>query len=374
MGKGILILVKYLVLAAVTFLFASITIRPLFESVASKGIFSNSFRFGDLYRLSNLPLFKEKDDNYFKHCDIPVRKAGDVHLYVSGDSFGNQIPYLLEQAAAGFTFKDWNSESVVSLDSTRKNVLVLETVERNIPVRYSQPSTKMIVENSSAQEVAATGMVNNEDVQARQALVPRIKEAFKTFFDGVFMKDFETMAQDLYFSSDFFLRFRELKAMITLRWFDRVDEKVVIRADEGAIFYFGEADPQVPGSSFAPVSDSLISAYVKNINLTRKYYLEQGFDEVYLALVPNKVSVLDPTRGEYNHLLERVSLHPGLKVPQISVYNEFRSGADRYYLRSDSHWNCNGIRVWVDKLTGALAVVNKRANGSSADRAISKPL
>jgi hypothetical protein len=77
-----------------------------------------------------------------------------------------------------------------------------------------------------------------------------------------------------------------------------------------------------------------------------------GFDEVYLSIIPNKTSVLAQDLGEYNHLIERMEGNKDLKMPVISVYADFMK--KNLYLKGDSHWNCEGQQIWIDKVNERL--------------------
>jgi hypothetical protein len=107
-------------------------------------------------------------------------------------------------------------------------------------------------------------------------------------------------------------------------------------------------------SAFYALDEEALATAVKHINQTRENYLKQGFDEVYLSVIPNKVTIMRPGDGVYNHLLEKLYNHPGLKVPVIDVYAAFARQPEGLYLRSDSHWNCSGIAIWLNNLYPVL--------------------
>lgn len=142
--------------------------------------------------------------------------------------------------------------------------------------------------------------------------------------------------------------------MLNLKLFDRVNEKIVISEDRKAIFFNEEASVKEGFSAFSIIDQDQIKTAVSKINRTRDLYLSQGFDEVYLSVIPNKVTILDPEMGVYNHMLERVYEHPDLAAPVIDVYKDLKKREKNYYLHSDSHWNCNGIEVWVKKVNETI--------------------
>ena len=82
--------------------------------------------------------------------------------------------------------------------------------------------------------------------------------------------------------------------------------------------------------------------------------MKAGFDEVYLSIIPNKVSILSPDMGKYNQLIERVQSDLNLKIPVIDTYSDFKKNPTKYYLKSDSHWTCEGRDIWLDKVNNIL--------------------
>ena len=90
--------------------------------------------------------------------------------------------------------------------------------------------------------------------------------------------------------------------------------------------------------------------FIKNINKTKTKYLQAGFDDVYLSIIPNKVSILSPELGNYNHLIERIQKDERLETPIIDTYSIFKKSPQKYYLKSDTHWTCDGREVWLQKV------------------------
>ena len=152
------------------------------------------------------------------------------------------------------------------------------------------------------------------------------------------------------FSYDFFLKFRELKALINHQIFGRVEKKVILSRDKNHLFFSEEALSSDSHSAFYPFLDIEKDNLIININSIRKKFLKAGFDEVYLSIIPNKVSVISPDLGDYNNLIQRVQNSPKLEAPIIDVYSEFKKNPTKYYLKSDSHWTCEGRNIWLNKV------------------------
>jgi hypothetical protein len=145
------------------------------------------------------------------------------------------------------------------------------------------------------------------------------------------------------------MKIREMKAELNLWLFGKTDDKVKLH--NGHLLYYLDINPGI-SSCFDKIEKSEIDLMVKNVNLTYEYYKSLGFDEVYLSIIPNKTSVLAQDLGEYNHLIERMEGNKDLKMPVISVYADFMK--KNLYLKGDSHWNCEGQQIWIDKVNERL--------------------
>jgi hypothetical protein len=42
-------------------------------------------------------------------------------------------------------------------------------------------------------------------------------------------------------------------------------------------------------------------------------------------------------------------------MPFIDTFSEFRKNPSKYYLKSDSHWTCEGRDIWLNKVNKILA-------------------
>ena len=111
---------------------------------------------------------------------------------------------------------------------------------------------------------------------------------------------------------------------------------------------------------FTPLPDPDLNAYVDSLNQTYDRYRALGFAGVYLSIIPNKTTLLDPGLGHYNHLIERVQQHPRLRMPVVDVYGVYRNAREPIYALSDSHWNCRGRALWLQTVNRQLFAVPAR--------------
>jgi hypothetical protein len=289
-------------------------------------ILQDDYRYGDLYRLANLPDFRVKVEK----CDKNYNgKKSNVALYLAGDSFTedgrvNGDNFATERYLRGFVAEP---NQVFTLISGKK-ILIIETVERHFRERFQQPWKNW--------DVARGIKIVNEPTLEEKLL--DIKVPYNT-----------QMHESLLFGSDFMMKIREMKAELNLRLFGKTDDKVKLH--NGHLLYYLDINPGI-SSCFDKVEESEIDLMVRNVNLTYEYYKSLGFDEVYLSIIPNKTSVLAQDLGEYNHLIERMEGNKDLKMPVISVYADFMK--KNLYLKGDSHWNCEGQQIWIDKVNEHL--------------------
>ena len=306
-------------------------------------LFPDDYRYGDLYHLSYLPQFKEK----LQPC--PPKKSvstnSNVNLFVIGDSFTEeQRVSKSDIIAATYTNIHWSKQVDIQLDTTKKNILILETVERTFKEHFSHE-----VNNFNF-------IIIDEKSTAKNSWKLLLKEEIKREVSFIFpnSESIEQRFEASLFSYDFFLKFRELKAKLNNVFFDRIEKKVILSKDKNSIFFSEESSLTDSHSAFYPFDDKEKNILVNNINATREKYLKAGFDEVYLSIIPNKVSILSPDMGKYNQLIERVQSDLNLKVPVIDTYSEFKKNPSQYYLKSDSHWTCAGRDLWLNKVNKIL--------------------
>lgn len=298
--------------------------------MADSGYLKDDFRFGDLYRLSNLSEFKEDSPK----CTAPFKgKKVQTALYLAGDSFTEEGRIKPDEYATNSFYSIFVAKPNYSLKlDSGKKILLIETVERHLRERFSEKPWTLW--NTPKPEI-------KENLSIWENLSKKLKEAEVPYH--------EEMHEAVLFSNDFILKLKELKADFNYHVFNRVDPKVAVLNNE--LVYGLDVDPGI-SSVYDFVSDEEIKQIVENINLSREHYRKLGFDEVYLSIIPNKSSLLLSHDCRYNRLLERVENNPNLKTPLISVWKEFSN--KNYYQKGDSHWNCAGQKIWVDKVNTQL--------------------
>ncbi len=293
------------------------------------GIIADDYRNGDLYRMSALPQFRQPAPI----CPPANRDAdtAQTHLYILGDSFSEEQRLSQDDFRVSYYRRaKWDTPPLrVQLDTTKRNVLLLETIERHTRGHFSRPVREVVVVSDTLQNPAPA-----------LTTWQRLKE-------DIHWSDIEERLESALFSQEWAFRFKEIKAALTLNWFNRASVNVSLSEDQEHIFLDSDTDLATPLSSFSELSDPEVNALVDSINATADYYKGLGFDEVYLALIPNKVTIVEPDRSTYNQLIPRIQDNPNLRVPAINVYDAYRRAFVSPYLTGDTHWTCAGRATWL---------------------------
>ncbi|WP_375445558.1 hypothetical protein [uncultured Fibrella sp.] len=336
--------IKYAILLIVCLLWVGGCSKTVMHLLYETGIIADDYRYGDLYRLSNLAQFKDPA------APCPPRAVAQdstrTHLYVIGDSF-TEPGRLGKQDVPVSYFRrvQWDEKDTVQLDPSAHNVLLIESVERHF--REHAASSSGPIENLFI--VADTNRTPGPE--------PVSLSWGQQLVDLVHSKGIEEQLETVLFSHDLFLWVRELKAALTLRAFDRVSPTVSLSHDKQHIFTGLDTDTTNRfNAGTSPLPKQELTGLVQTINETAARYQSAGFNRVILSIIPNKSTILDPGPA-YNHLIERVQGHARLTVPVVDTYSQYRQHAHAsqpLYALGDSHWNCTGRAIWLDELAKKL--------------------
>lgn len=323
---------------------------PMQRWLDERGFIANQYSYGDLYNMSNLPGFKENDiatNGDLTDADKPATHYPDVDLYTLGDSFTNIDTSFY---AGNRNFHIWVGDKTpqyVTLDTTRKNILVVQIIERVLQERMYSPDYEAIFINGGFVPKSVAEFAE-KPVEASNNL-----ETSTSWLLTRFGEQINQRIEFLLFNSPLFVRFKEIKAQLLLSLFGRT-AGTALSTDGKHLFYQVEVDSTTSYSSFHAISDQRLDTAVTNLNSLRRHYLKIGFDEVYICLVPNKATILDPSHGNYNHQIERFEANPRLEAPVISTIDTLRQHPNWYHL-GDGHWNKKGKEFWLRRVNEVVA-------------------
>ncbi len=322
---------------SVLLIFSLIWIVVLSPDLSRKMTTMDSYRYGDLYRLSNLSKFKDPR----KSCDtyqVPAKAQSGkkVHLYILGDSFTekerlDKKDFVVDE----YTYVHWSKMLHLKLDTTQTNIFLMEVVERNFREKYFRTPIQNLIPDSKTYIDTAH------------------HEPFMHKLDAAFASDqTRDRLDEILFQNDLMLGLKQLKADFNLKYFNRTVKEVTPVNQGRNIVYYQDTDTDTTKttSSFAPVTDAEIDSMVTHLNQSMELAKGMGFDHVLFSIIPNKVSVLMPEYGVYNNLINRVQHHAKLHVPFVDIYADFTKMGEGAYLKGDSHWTCAAQYLWLNKI------------------------
>lgn len=332
-------IVRALVLLAVGMVWVAGCSTTVTNELYRLRVLPDDYRYGDLYRLSNLAKFK---DLKVECPPTPVSKlhsAKKVALYIIGDSFTEpQRVDSSDFSADHFQYAHWGTLLHLRLDTSYTNIVLLQSVERTVREHFVSPISNIIPDTTTFVSLPPEGR-----------FVHRLDQIFAS-------APTEDRLNTLLFQFDPMLKLKELKSWLNHHFFSRNDPKVAVSADGKTIAYHVDTDTTLIYSSFVFTADSEIDTLVSVIQDDEKILKNLGFDHVWLSIIPNKASVLMPEYGTYNRLIERIYQHPALPIPTINVLHDFRA-MQNPYLKGDSHWSCAGQALWLAKVNRRLSEV-----------------
>jgi hypothetical protein len=327
---------------------------PLYYTILQKGLVPDYERYGDLYRFSNLPQFKQlQPDCKRPFGDMDSTQKQNIALYTIGDSFLEEwrINYF------DFPYKfykniHWHDENVQTiLDTTKTNILLLQCAERHSRERFGKvPLNYKIVKAYESEPWVPRGRL--------ERLSDMISANWITLKKYIFTPETADHLEHIFFSADWLLPLKELKASLTLNLFDRVNTSASLSKDKKHIFYYKDTDTTLINSCYSRLEDSELDEMVVNVDSTIKAYKNLGFKQVIVSIIPSKASILAPNDGVYNHLIERFEAKVDGKFPIIDIYKEYSQNRDKVFAKNDTHWACFGKNIW---LTNTTKLVNEAA-------------
>ena len=318
-------------------------------SLASK-VPSDKYRFGDLYGFSYLRPYKVRalaPEDLRSHY-VKSRPPMGTELYGIVDSylwaFVPNDSLFRQVDAYRATRWDYTAKQFY-LNPAKRNVLLLEMVERR--VRYTAPDTAMFYKHLGVVDSPAKEVVND--------IYP-----IDWWKSHVFNSNIEQNLEFNLFEYPVFTPFKEAKAWLNYRVFNRTSQDVVVSKTRRQLYYNQTIDSTKNSSSFMRLRTGEIDTMVAGLNQVYRHYRKVGFDEVYLAIMPNPVSVLEPQISHYNGLIPRLQKNPALKMPVINVYSKLtRLRREPIYQISDTHWNKAGLLAGIAQIDSTLAAGKK---------------
>ena len=350
-------------LACIGFIFCALTLYLTSSNTGMKWITSDRYSrigalgadkylYGDLYGLTYLSKFKKiKDTNFVSLPAIDQKANSDTtSLFILGDSYLYSFFKEDPRYYVGINevhFIRWSVANPVEINPSKnkKNILLIESVERNMSGLFNLNSVKARLDRVEAVQ---------SEPNARQKIAHFFTGIDEVVKENLYHKSLEANIEFAWFNFGFWESLKEFKADFNLNFFGRVDKEVAISKDQNFLYLAETLNAANSGSSFSDISEAQIKTQVTELNAIQDYYKARGFDEVIFSIIPNPVSVLKTENRPDNQLIQRIKSHPEFKGKLMDATRDLSKNAASNFFTSDSHWNQKGAKIWLDQLNSQL--------------------
>lgn len=298
---------------------------------------------GDLVSMSYLDMVdrfnRPNPRGGFKHPYFAGRR--NTVLYMDGDSFTWHLHDSDLLGLDSFCYFQRNHGLKYHLDTTKRNVLLIEVSERYLQSYFSGLQMfDEVVDTTVKKKNISMHYVPANAGMSYASLLPSISVA------DLFNKYINQNLQCNLFNYNFMMPMFESKAALNYYAFNRASGDVVISNDRKFLFYKETVSKTDIGSSYYPISGDVASHIVDILNSIYDHYKAAGFAEVYFSVIPNSATIMQP--DGYNNLIPMVQNDPRLRMKIIDIYTVFKNSNDIFYLPGDTHWNHKGKQLWLD--------------------------
>ncbi len=303
---------------------------------------------GDLVSMAYLDFvdrFIEANPRTFNHPSFSGERK--TILYMDGDSFTWHLHDSDIIGLDSFCYFQRNHGLKYHLDTSKRNVLVIEVSERYLQSYFTGLQMFNEVLDTSARKRDVAGIyLTSINSSYTASLLPSVSA------DDFFNKYINQNLQCNLFNYNFIMPMFETKAALNYYIFNRASGDVVISNDRNFLFFRETVSKTDMGSSYYPVSTADAAHIVDVLNGIYEHYKVAGFAEVYFSVIPNSATIMQPEG--YNQLIPMVQNDTRLRMKLIDAYSVFKQSHDVYYLPGDTHWNHKGKQLWLDMLNARL--------------------
>ena len=301
---------------------------------------------GDLASISYLNFVEKFSQPTTIPPALPAAYDGPKNtiLFLDGDSYTRHMSDTLFAGVSELHYIDRNHGTRYHLDTSKRNVLLIEISERYVRPYFGD--LKMFdevydsVSNKSAYYIPTMRRINEASLLSSISV------------DSLFNKYINQNIQFNLFNYQFMMPLFGSKAAINYYLFDRASGDVVISKDKKHLFLKETVSLTDAGSSYIALSDGDINILVNNFNSIYDHYKAAGFREVYLSIIPNSATINQPEG--YNNLIPRIQNDPHLRMKVIDAFTAFKAQGGELYLTGDTHWNYKGKQLWLNLVNKQL--------------------
>lgn len=302
---------------------------------------------GDLISMSYLDMVRAFNPPPDRTPLVKPSYAGtpNTDLYIHGDSYTYHLGDTVFAGLHQLFLIDRNHGMNYHLDNSRKNILVIEVSERYLRAYFS--GLQMLDE-------VCDSMIRKKSIAVANDITRPVEASLIPGFhvNDLFNKYINQNLQGNLFNYNFIMPVFESKAALNYFVFNRASGDVVISRDRKFLFLRETVSLTDIGSSYVPVGDEVVEKLVSNFNAIYRHYRENGFQEVYLSMIPNSATIMQPEG--YNVLIPRIQNNSRLQMKIIDVYGSFSKSPKVLYQPGDTHWNNAGKQLWLQLVNEKL--------------------
>jgi hypothetical protein len=314
----------------------------------------HQFPGGDLVSISYLDkVGRFQENNGYKFLK-PADDTGsrNIDLYIYGDSYMLEIPDSAFNCVHSYHFcRRGYQDMNYTLDPKKKNILIIEIAERFARVEFE------------LQETMRHFNKKKPDVSSLRLSDPPLIYAKFPDLQDIFNPDINRNLEFNLYGYRFWDQVKFAKASLTYYLFKRAVGDAVVSDDGNRLFLKETMSETGRASSYYSFDQNELQKMFVNLNATCAYYKADGFDEVYLSLIPNPVTILRPQH--YNGLIPSLQQADSLKCMHIiDVYSLFSREPDpgKLFRTGDTHWSNDGIQIWLNTVNAELRKQNRQAD------------
>lgn len=322
----------------------------------------NNMGGGDLVKLSfldDIRKFWELKDYRFDKAPDTGKKNIDLYLY--GDSYTEDMPDSIFAGVYAYHYGNKLKGLKYTLDTARRNVLVVEITERLALETYSGTGIYDILKSNEPRNVPQTIATTTAPATvAATAPVPVKKRSTLNLVSKTnFSQIINTNLEYVLFDYKCINKVRQAKSDMNYSLFHHASGDVAISDNGNYIFYKPTIAQGSPYSIYMPLTDADINNLVSVLNEVYDHYRNEGFAEVYFSVIPNAATILQP--AGYNGFIPRLYKSGALKMPVIDIYSIYSTTPNpaTLYRMGDTHWNNKGMQIWLGLLNNELRKQNR---------------
>lgn len=302
---------------------------------------SDKYRYGDLYGLSYLPDFQIFKDTSIVLNQFASASARDTDLYIIGDSY---LYSYIQMDTTNFArskqvvFRKWsegNAGPIAIRPSSNKKVLLIESVERNIATVIDLPHIKA--------HLVGDHQTLTWDESLNASLVAALYDP-----------NLEQNIDFTLFNFQGLSLIKSLKAQVNWVLFNRLSPEVVLSTDQKFLYMKETMDSLQKGSSFYPIHRQDIQSLLGCMAKVERYAKSRGFDEVLFSFIPNPVAMTETESRPTNQFIGLLDQANHGRLHFVDPTFVLAKGGKSYFFKSDSHWNQQGAKAWLNQLNQYL--------------------